>query len=477
MSGAVARILCRPFAAWLCLNFASLARGQVAAAVDGNTARQTIHGWGGNTYSWILNEWNGWSNEQVYETAFNELGTTHLRLVTEFESWEPANDDNDPNHFNWGYFQSRFQQSDNQARLVQSDFNMMDKIVNGFGKQLMIGIWNVPDWMVSDPAKKDHRDLPSGKHAEFAESVAAYLLWARDRRGLDIPQIILANEPDGTQVEYSPEELRDLIKTVGAKFKREGIATKIVAPDLASPYFDPDKWVTTLLADSVAASYLGAISYHTYYVDGGPDVWNEKFARIAALAALKGLPVYYTEIGTTPWYIPNTTWQWAFDCMQMWHNILAYGNASLGFQWALLGRDYVVNADGTRNPIFHALEQFFHHVPPGAVRLAAQSNNRDLLISAFKHTGKNSAQIVCINRAATDLELTINLQNLNLPALEAYRTSETETHARIGVFQAVNQNIRFTIPSRSVMTLAGMMSPKPDAIPPAAPSGLKVKDM
>jgi O-glycosyl hydrolase len=455
------------------LSWAASVYGQAIVTIDGNTTFQTLRGWGGNTYSWILNGWNGWSNDQVYEIAFNELRATHLRLVTEFECWEPENDDGDPHHFNWTYFQSRFQQDDNKALLVRSDFDMMNKIANTFKKKLMIGIWNVPDWMVRDPAKKDHRDLPYSRHAEFAESVAAYLLWARDQRGIHVPEIILANEPDGTYIEYSPQELRDLIKAVGAKFKREGIATKIVAPDLASPYFDPETWVTALLNDSVATSYLSAISYHTYYVDGKPDVWNGKFARIAELAARKKLEVYFTEIGTTPWNIPNTAWPWAFDCMQMWHNAITYGNASLGFQWALLGRDSAVNSDATRNPIFYALEQFFHHVPAGAVRIAARSDHRDLLVSAFKHTAKNSAQFVLINRSAAELQVAVNLQNLNLAALQSYRTSVRENHVRVTEHHVAYHKFSFVIPSHSIMTLAGTMGAMQDAIPPTSPQGVK----
>lgn len=453
-----------------------LAYGQATVTVDGNRMFQTMHGWGGNTYSWILNGWNGWSNDQVYEIAFNELRTTHLRLVTEFTSWEMENDDTDPHHFNWAYFQSRFQQADNHARLVQSDFAMMEKIVNEFRKALVIGIWDVPNWMVQDPAKKDHRDLPYRQHAEFAESVAAYVLWARNQRGIHIPEIILANEPDGTYLEYSPAELCDLIKTVGAKFKREGIATKIVAPDLASPYFDPDIWLTTLLNDSVATSYLCAISYHTYYVEGGPDGWNAKFARIAELAAQKGLAVYYTEVGTTPWHIPNTTWPWAFACIQMWHNILTHGNASLGFQWALLGKDCVVNADATRNPIFYALEQFFHHIPLGAVRIAAASDQRDLLVNAFKHTGRNSAQLVFINRSAAEQRVTVNLQNLNVSTMQSYRTSAQESHVTVAVHRTVNHKMQFTIPSLAIMTLTGTMAAGKDTIPPAPPTGVLIKE-
>lgn len=448
------------------LGWATLAYGQVTVAIEGNVTFQTNLGWGGNTYSWILNGWNGWTNDRVYEIAFNELGTTHLRMVTEFESWELENDDNDPNHFNWTYFQSRFQQTDNSARLVRSDFDMMHKIANTLEKRLIIGIWNAPNWMVSDPDKKDHRHLPYRMHAEFAESVAAYLLWARDRRGIHVPEIILANEPDGTYLEYSPEALRDLIKIVGAKFKREGITTKIVAPDLASPHFDPDLWVTTLLKDSVAASFLSAISYHTYYAEGGPDQWNKKFARIAELAATRRLPVYYTEIGATPWDIPNTTWPWAFACAQMWHNILTHGNANLGFQWALLGRDSAINSDASHNPIFYLLGQFFWHIPAGAVRIAAQSDHSDLLVSAFQHRGNNSAQFVFINRTATALQVAAHLQNLNLTALQSYRTSANESHVRVFDFRMVKRQIQFAIPALAVMTFTGTVIAETDGVSP-----------
>ncbi|NUO82164.1 hypothetical protein HUU05_19000, partial [candidate division KSB1 bacterium] len=345
-----------------------------------------------------------------------------------------------------------------------------------FRKQLLIGIWNVPDWMVSDPAKKDHRRLPRTRYAEFAESVAAYLLWARARRGVEIREIVLANEPDGTYLEYSPEELREVIKTVGAKFAREGLATKIVAPDLASPYFDPDLWITTLLADSVAASYLSAISYHTYYVEDNPDVWNAKFARIAELAARKKLEVYYTEIGTTPWNIPNTSWPWAFDCAQRWHNALTWGNASLGYQWALLGRDYVVNPDASRNPIFYVLAQFFQHIPVGAVRVAAHASHRDLLVSAFHHAETQRAQVIFINRAAMNLEVNVDSNNLPLQTLEAYRTSQSEKHIRVAVEQIVGQHFRLYLPSFSITTVTGTTATRQDSIPPAPPQEVIIKE-
>lgn len=439
-------------------NLASCGWGQVTVVVDGNQTFQTISGWGGNTYSWIVHGWNGWTNQQIYNIAFHELGTTHVRMVAEFESWEPANDDDDPDHFNWNYYQSRFAGSDVASRLVQGDFKMMDKVVNEFHDRLLIGIWDLPNWMVADSTLTQKRKLPHRLYHEFAESVAAYLLWARERRGILIREIVIANEPDGHNVEYSPHELRNLIKTVGAKFDREGIKTKIVAPDLSSPYFDPEVWIAPLLADSVAVSYLSAISYHTYYTSGTPDKWNLQFSRIAALAASKKLPVYFTEVGTTPHDIPNTTWAWAFSCIQMWHNALTHGGANLVFQWALLGRDNAINADTTRNPIFYALQQFFGHIPAGAVRLAVTSANADLLVSAFMHRERHRAQIVLINRSRSDQRIVFELRGFKVSTFAVCRTSATEKHRPTGHLAVSNSMLTLTVPANAIMTLDGAIN-------------------
>jgi hypothetical protein len=145
----------------------------------------------------------------------------------------------------------------------------------------------------------------------------------------------------------------------------------------------------------------------------------------------------------------------------MWHNILTAGNASLGFQWAVLGRDPAVNPNATLNPIFHALKQFFHHVPAGVLRIAAHSDHRDLLVSAFKHLEKNSAQLVLINRATADQQVAVSLQHLNQSTWEAYRTSRNENHIHVGSYRVVNHHLRLTIPAQSVMTLAGRNRAEP----------------
>jgi hypothetical protein len=74
------------------------------------------------------------------------------------------------------------------------------------------------------------------------------------------------------------------------------------------------------------------------------------------------------------------------------------------------------------------------------------------------------------------LEVSVNLKNLNLQSLEAYRTSESEKHARVAGYRVSNQNFRMTIPSISIMTLVGTMATAKDTAPPAPPNGVRIKE-
>lgn len=453
---------------------AALAQTPAHVQIDWHTEHQTIHGWGGNAYTWVLNGWNGWENEQVHRAVYEELGTTHVRLVTTFEVWEEQNDDDDPEHFNWDYFETRLQGDDVNAQLLQADFATMKMIAYDYHDEVMLGIWDVPDWLVDNPEAEDHRHLRTSRAGEFAESVAAYLLWEKRSAGVEVPLIVLANEPDGYLLEYSPEALRELIRKVGRKFEREGIRTKIVAPDLASPYFSPEMWVTTLLEDPEVAKYMGAVSYHTYFVDGGPDQWNAQFRHIAELAETRRLPVCYTEIGTTPWNIPNQSWQWAFESAQMWHNVLTHGRANLAYQWALLGRDSAVNPDGSHNPIFSVLQQFFLHIPAGAVRIGATSNQADLLVSAYRHSASQRLTTVLINRSTGELKTEIAVEGLQISASRAFRSDSVQRHQETPVGIHSTNHVVISLSPQGITTTDFDVKMTRDEDAPQPPGGLSV---
>ena len=97
--------------------------------------------------------------------------------------------------------------------------------------------------------------IPRERWGELAESIGAYLLYARQHYGWE-PALLSFNEPDeGVKVEYSPQELRDLIKLVGAHLEKVGLRTKFAVPETAlrRGY----EFVQPILDDPQARRYVG----------------------------------------------------------------------------------------------------------------------------------------------------------------------------------------------------------------------------
>jgi len=85
--------------------------GVVSLQIDGATKYQTMDGFGVN----INPEW--WNNGEYMDTKViqpaidllvDSLGATIFRAVIEEVDWEAVNDDNDPDNFNWTYYNSVF---------------------------------------------------------------------------------------------------------------------------------------------------------------------------------------------------------------------------------------------------------------------------------------------------------------------------------------------------------------------------------
>jgi hypothetical protein len=73
----------------------------VALTVDGSVHHQTTSGFGAaiNVHSWD----NG-KLKPALDMMVDQNGTQTFRVVMEMTDWEAANDDNDPNNYNWNYY-------------------------------------------------------------------------------------------------------------------------------------------------------------------------------------------------------------------------------------------------------------------------------------------------------------------------------------------------------------------------------------
>jgi O-glycosyl hydrolase len=79
--------------------------------IDGASKYQTLDGFGVNinTAWWYNGEYHDAKVVQpAIDMLVDSLGATIFRAVIEEMDWEAVNDDNDPNNFNWTYYNSIF---------------------------------------------------------------------------------------------------------------------------------------------------------------------------------------------------------------------------------------------------------------------------------------------------------------------------------------------------------------------------------
>ena len=419
----------------------------VAISIDASRKHQTIEGFGATTLPLMYGPTDNVPpplRAQAIDALYGEVQLNMGNLeVGPFESpgtalYSPANDDADPftfapNGFTW----------------IQSD-NMLGQIVNLGRPKGFDNFWLGPaisetfefNWATSLRSSDYGRYLD-----ECGEHVAALAIHWRDAYGITPPLMQLWNEPIGGNGELaggSIQELVDIVKTAGARLRREGFAAMrfVVAADETEEISLEE--ATAILADPVARPYVGAIAYHPYpygstYASipnilstsgaGKPDL--DRIAvrqKLRDLGARNGIPVLMVEVSHSDLTFGD------FDGLRgraiHIHDEFVYADAAAYFgmnaMWDTVtndqhfaGRtnlglfaetDSVVLIDDTPGQagkvyvteMGHAIGHYARWVKKGAVRVEATSDDPLVQVTAFEDDKRRRLSLVLINNATTD---------------------------------------------------------------------------
>ena len=228
---------------------------------------------------------------------------------------------------------------------------------------------------------------------------------------------------------FTPSELKEAIKVVGARLRREGFNTMIIAPD--------DYWCSatetmcqTILVDSEAKSYMNCVAYHPYDNESnrwGPDRAISALTSIANNNLVKNsdLPLWQTEWCMNVAYGDKlrdwiNTLKLALDSAKMIHNCHVYGNTSYFVIWTA-DYDWGYDVDGNgimeNEGIFgpgitkgklklkkcgHMLSQYTKYVRPGSKRIdVVLKGESNVFVTAYKEEGWQ-AQVEMTNKSKAD---------------------------------------------------------------------------
>lgn len=412
---------------------------EVSIRIDDAVSYQVMEGFGATTTEWFDpatgEDLMGALRPRVIEAVYGQIGITMGHLdVSPFENFDPvtratANDDDDPNTFNWSAF--NFVRSNGHKRGIVDLAQPF-----GFDNFTIHGGTNAR-W--ADPWLADLRRSSYRRYLdEMAENVLAPLVYWRDKFGIVTRWHHLFNEPISGNGELGGggiQEVVDLVKTVGMRMRREGFAMKLVVASEESEESSLDA-ARAILADPQARSYVGAISYHTYPYgsvysqvsriletsgQGRPDPGRIKVRNeLRDLAARYGMQVWMTEVSNGRAGYLDTLRGRAIHI----HDELQYANASS--YWAMFeawdslaprggscDEDCLVYFNRVRETVSiggigRAIGHYARWVKRGAIRVEAASDDALVLVSAFRDDSRKRLVAVIINNHSDPVAVTIH---------------------------------------------------------------------
>ena len=411
--------------------------------IETSRVLQTISGVGG---SFAKGRELGVAQDAIGDSNLDTLRPTCVRIGIPVRGWEPTNDNEDPNAFTWNSFHD------------DGEVHNLFLLLKEFKRRnipVVAAIWNVPDWMVQNPTESKNRIIPANQYDELTESIAAFLIRARDTYGVTIDAITI-NEPDiGFKLKFDSAPMARLITVAGPRFSALGLSVKWVLGDTSGAGTFPGL-VEPLLSNASVAPYLApSVCFHSW---SGSD---SEFRAVASLAKKYGKEVWITELGYDPFLFTDKTifskWEYAWNLANNYYRVLKHSQASRLFYWEYQN-DYPLLNPMTLRPYpgYFVVKQLADHLPVGSQMVQATSKSTDILVLAAKHASRDVFMTQMINTRSSPITVTIT--GLPQTTLTLERTSQTEQMVTIGSYPIVNGTLTLTLPANSISTLSGALA-------------------
>jgi O-glycosyl hydrolase len=369
------------------------------------------------------------------------------------------------------------------------------------GQMKLLGsVWTPPAWMKTNNSLGNGGSLiqTQANLTQFARYMAAYVKGFQQAYGVPLYAVSIQNEPRFAEpyasCVYSDSQYVAAINAVGAEFARDGITTKIMAPEDVGV---DGGWITqqqmgylnALKADPTAGNYVNFYAIHGYSGDGplasGESYWADYYNQIAA----DGKQNWMTEeSGENPAWIHSTTNgrpDGALAVALNMHSALAYANVNAYVYFQMDNGDTasavastLTGSLDTTSLKYNAAKHYMKFIRPGAVRVAASPDNpTGISVDAFVEPD-NSLTIELINTSTYDTPTTIAVPGTTYSSFAQYLTTATQPWSVLSSLTVTNHSLSLTIPADSIVTLqstagsASLPVPEPAVIALLLPVGL-----
>jgi hypothetical protein len=280
------------------------------------------------------------------------------------------------------------------------------------------------------------------------ECIAAWLLRARDKYGVE-PEYVSFNEPDvGAYISLSATHSANLINLAGQRFAALGLRTRWLIADTAN-INGSEGYARILLKHEEIRPYLGVFANHSW--DSSSS--DQDLIEVRDFATKEGLETWCTEMGTDPfvWRSPEVfpTYPFALKLAVIYSRVLKLTGATTLLYWEMMGSDYWLNDGMQPYPSFDVIRQLGEQVPPGSVVLDTSSNTADIFWFAVQ--APNHFMVYLVNTAPEGK--TISIEGLPPGYYTYLQTSSAGSEVPVSTQAISGQTATIQIPGGSINLL------------------------
>ena len=331
-------------------------KNPVEFSIDASRPGRVFDGLGGN-----FRLQNARTDPPVIQYTLDNLRTAWGRVEMPWAIWQP-NEDVDPlAAARDGKANPRVQQAMEMARKLAQK-----------GMPVIVSAWTAPSWAVlgamggrggpgagapqaaaaaggrgaafppRQPDGPRGNPLNPEKMDRIKESIAGYLVYLKEKYGVEAAMFSFNESDLGINVRQTPREHAELIRTLGAYFASRGLATKLALGDTSDA--NPIDFIKPALKDPEAAKYIGAVDFHSWR-----GCTDEKLAQWREAARELNVPLIVAEGSTdaAAYRYPQIFAEQSFALYEidLYTRILAIAQPRSILQWQFTA-DYSVLAGG-----------------------------------------------------------------------------------------------------------------------------------
>lgn len=344
------------------------------------------------------------------------------------------------------------QQRDHPGPEIRADLETMRRFQQ-MGVPYVISIWWLPERFYTDPYERPRmghfRIIKPERWDELLELLSSYLLYAKREYSVE-PDLFSFNESNiGVYVGLTPETHTEVIKRIGAHFRKIGLKTRMLLGDATGPR-DTHKFVLEAASDAEALQFVGAVGFHSW--GGGTP---EQYAAWGDVAEWLNLPLLVSELGVDAAAYYTRSWDsyhYGLREARMTQELLTWARPQ-GTQYWQFTNDYALARtlpDGTVEPTarFWLMKHFTDLTPQKSEALSTSSDQPAVLFTAFRKAGGYTLHILNLGAAREAA-----LEGLPDAGWQPTQTTETAHYQQKPALRSSGGRLRISLPPRSLVTL------------------------